>query len=252
MSREQVPLYVRIEQSLRSQILEEKYKSGDLLPTEEALANMFNASRTTVRNALANLEKAGYVWRKQGKGSVVKDIKLSQDLNYLSSFTESLEQRGVSVTTGMLSITLTNPPGKVREEMNIPVNEKVYWLQRTRIADGIPIAYVNNYIRATIVPNLEQKTKLLEVHGLYTVLEEEYRTQIDSCIETIQTYISGPMEMEILQLEHPVALFLSKRVTRTADGKIFEYVTSVIRGDMHSYTVFLRDRQNANRNRYRF
>ena len=240
------PLYSKIEKVLKDWILEEKYKSGELLPTEEELARMFNASRTTVRNALSNLEKAGYVWRKQGKGSIVKDVKLSQDLNYLSSLTESLEQRGVAVTTGMLSITKTTPPQKVREEMGIGAEQKVYWLQRTRIADGIPIAYVNNYIMAGIVPNLEQNTKLLEVHGLYSVLEEQYNIKIDSCVETIHTYISGPMEMEILQLDKPVALFLSKRVTRTADGKIFEYVTSVIRGDMHSYTVFLRDRQKDN------
>lgn len=245
MPRETIPLYMKIEKNLKDQIISEKFKSGDLLPTEDALAKKYNASRTTVRNALANLEKAGYLWRKQGKGSVVKDVRLSQDLNYLSSFTESLEQRGVSVTTGMLSITQAPPPQKVRDEMNLIGDEKVYWLQRTRIADGVPIAYVNNYIRAEIVPGLEHKTKLLEVHGLYNVLEEEYHIQIESCVETIQTYISGPMEMEILQLDKPEALFLSKRVTRTADGKIFEYVTSVIRGDMHSYTVFLKDRHNS-------
>ncbi|WP_422480134.1 GntR family transcriptional regulator [Pleomorphochaeta sp. DL1XJH-081] len=244
MSRDKTPLYTKIEKTLRDQIISEKYKSGDLLPTEADLAKKFKASRTTVRNALANLEIAGFVWRKQGKGSVVKDVRLSQDLNYLSSFTESLEQRGVSVTTGMLSISLTLPPQKVRDEMNLNEYEKVYWLQRTRIADGIPIAYVNNYIRAEIVPGLENKSKLLEVHGLYKVLEEEYHLQIESCVETIETYISGPMDIEILQLERPEALFLSKRVTRSAEGKIFEYVTSVIRGGMHSYTVFLKDRRN--------
>ena len=238
------PLYLRIEDSVREDIIAEMYKPGDLLPTEEELTKMFKASRTTVRSALANLEKGGYVWRRQGKGSVVNDIKSTQTLNYLSSLTDSLQERGIVVTTGMLSISEVIPPAKVKEEIEIPEGEKVYWLQRTRIANGIPVAYVNNYIVKSIAPGLESKRDLLETHGLYYVLESEYGLEISSCIETINTYISGPIEMEMLQLDKQLALFLSKRITRLVNGRVFEYVTSVIRGDMHKYTVFLKDRKN--------
>ena len=238
------PLYMKIEESVKEDIRSEVYKPGDLLPTEEEFTKKFNASRTTIRNALANLEKHGYVWRRQGKGSVVKELKSAQNLNYLSSLTESLEARGMTVTTGMLSVTEVLPPQKVRDEIEVPDGEKVFCLQRTRIADDIPVAYVNNYIIKSIVPNLDTRKKLLEVHGLYSVLESEYGLEIESCIETINTYISGPMEIELLQLDMPQALFLSKRITRLADGRVFEYVTSMIRGDMHQYTVFLKDRKN--------
>jgi GntR family transcriptional regulator len=242
MTAENKPLYLKIEESVRDDIMKGRYKPGDLLPTEEDFTKIYSASRTTVRNALANLEKHGYVWRKQGKGSVVKDIKSAQNLNYLSSLTEALETEGKSVTTGMMSISEVSPPRKVKDEIDIPDGEKVYCLQRTRIADNIPIAYVNNYILKSITPDFESKKELLEIHGLYNVLESEYKLEIDSCVETINTYISGPMEMEILQLEKEQALFLSKRITRLVDGRVFEYVTSVIRGDMHQYTVFLKDR----------
>lgn len=243
MSEDNRPLYLRIEESIKNEIRADKYKPGDLLPTEEELSRIFQASRTTVRNALANLEKDGYVWRRQGKGSVVKDFKSAQNLNYLSSLTESLQQRGILVTTGMLSISEVVPPLKIKEEVDLPEGEKLYWLQRTRIADGIPVAYVNNYILKSIVPKLDARKELLETHGLYYVLESEYGLEIDNCVETINTYISGPLEMEILQLNKPLALFLSKRITRLVDGRVFEHVTSVIRGDMHRYTVLLKDRK---------
>jgi GntR family transcriptional regulator len=243
MSIDKKPLYAKIENNIKEDIRAEVYKLGDLLPTEKELTKRFKASRTTVRNALANLEKKGYIWRKQGKGSVVKDIKSVQNLNYLSSLTESLEERAFTVTTGMLSISEVIPPEKVKEELNVREGEKVYWLQRTRIANGISFAFVNNYILKDIAPNLEEKIELLETHGLYYVLEKEYNLKIDNCVETINTYLSGPVEIEILQLEKQVALFLSKRVTYLVDGRAFEYVTSVIRGDMHKYTVFLKDRK---------
>jgi GntR family transcriptional regulator len=118
-------------------------------------------------------------------------------------------------------------------------------MQRTRIADGIPVAYINNYILKSIAPGLEKRAELLKIHGLYNVLESEYGIEMDSCVETINTYLSGPIEAEMLQLEKQIALFLSKRITRLLDGRVFEYVTSVIRGDMHQYTVFLKDRKNS-------
>ncbi len=244
MAGENKPLYSRIEEAVKEQIKKGVYKPGELLPTEEEFTKQYNASRTTVRAALSNLEKQGYVWRKQGKGSVVKELKSAQNLNYLSSLTESLEARGMRVTTGMLSIAEVVPPQKVRDEIDINEGDKVFCLQRTRIADDIPVAYVNNYIIKSIAPDLNTKKELLEVHGLYNVLETEYGLEIESCIETINTYISGPMEIELLQLDKQQALFLSKRITKLSDGRIFEYVTSMIRGDMHQYTVFLKDRRS--------
>ena len=244
MAGENKPLYSKIEEAVKEEIKTGVYKPGDLLPTEEEFTKHYNASRTTVRTALSNLEKQGYVWRRQGKGSVVKELKSAQNLNYLSSLTESLEARGMTVTTGMLSITETYPPQKVRDEIDVPEGEKVFCLQRTRIADDIPVAYVNNYILKSIAPDLYNKKDLLKVHGLYYVLETEYNLEIESCIETINTYISGPVEMELLQLDKEQALFMSKRITKLTEGRAFEYVTSIIRGDMHQYTVFLKDRRS--------
>ena len=240
------PLYLKITDSVKEEIKEDLYKPGDLLPTEEELTRKYNASRTTVRNALAVLERDGYVRRRQGMGTVVKDIKSTQNLNYLSSLSECFEGNGKKVTTGMLTISLVKPPENIRKELEISGNEVVYRLQRTRIVDGIIAAYINNYIDSKITPGLDSRNELLKRNGLYNVLESEYGLDIDSCVETINAYISGPMETEILQLDNPIALFLSRRTTRLADGRLFEYVTSVIRGDMHQYTVFLKDR---NRNR---
>ena len=84
----------------------------------------------------------------------------------------------------------------------------------------------------------------MPVHGLYYVLETEYNLEIESCVETIDTYLSDQVEMELLQLDKEQAPFMSKRITKLTEGRAFEYVTSIIRGDMHQYTVFLKDRRS--------
>jgi len=245
MSDTKKPLYARIVDVLKKEIRSGSYKPGELLPTEEELSKQFGASRTTIRNAVGELEKESLVWRRQGKGTIVKDPKTAQNLNYLSSLSECLEERGLEITTGLLSISLAVPPPIVREELDLSEGVKVFRLQRTKIADGVPVAYINNYLLADSVPGLDQKIDFLKNRGLYQVLEAEYGLELHSCVETINVYLSGPLEAEMLQLVKTTPLFLSKRTTRLADGTLFEYVTSVIRGDIHQYTVFLTNRKPA-------
>lgn len=238
------PLYQQIVTSLKQDIERKKYSPGHLLPTEDELTRTFDASRTTIRSAIGVLEKEGYVFRKQGKGTIVKDPKSAQNLNYLSSFTDSLLERGITVETGILSIRTINPPQKVAQELNISDAEKVCWIQRTRIADNIPIAIVNNYLLARTVPGLEGLSDSLRYNGLYQVLETEYGLKLHSAVDTITVYLSGPLEEEMLQLTEPTPLFLNRRTTWLEDGTPFEHVISMIRGDMHQYKVYLESRKN--------
>lgn len=54
-------------------ILEGKYLPGKQIPTEQDLATLFNASRPTVGKALRELEKKGFLYRKRGSGTFVKE-----------------------------------------------------------------------------------------------------------------------------------------------------------------------------------
>jgi DNA-binding LacI/PurR family transcriptional regulator len=65
------PKYKRIYQKLREMLSSGTYVEGHKLPSENALVDMFGASRPTVRRALAQLESEGFVEKKMGSGTVV-------------------------------------------------------------------------------------------------------------------------------------------------------------------------------------
>ena len=67
--------YKEIAQQLRQQILEGIYPAGSLLPTEQQLCSIHNASRQTVRTALQSLSEDGLISRRQGSGSRVLDLR---------------------------------------------------------------------------------------------------------------------------------------------------------------------------------
>jgi GntR family transcriptional regulator/GntR family frlABCD operon transcriptional regulator len=67
------PQHKRLYHHLKNDILSGKYQVGELLPSEFDLASTHRIARSTVRQALAVLEKEGHISKKQGKGSIVAD-----------------------------------------------------------------------------------------------------------------------------------------------------------------------------------
>jgi DNA-binding GntR family transcriptional regulator len=59
-------------QDLKQKILLGVFKTGDLLPSENELATLFKTTRVTVRQALDELVKEGYIFKEKGKGSFVQ------------------------------------------------------------------------------------------------------------------------------------------------------------------------------------
>ena len=55
-----------------------EWKPGDRLPSENELAEMFNVSRITIRQALQKLSVLGLVETRFGEGSVVKTFDVGE------------------------------------------------------------------------------------------------------------------------------------------------------------------------------
>lgn len=68
---------------VRTEILKGTYKAGDRLPSERELALMFAVNRTTVREAMAELEHLGLVERRQGEGCIVLDYHETGSIDLL-------------------------------------------------------------------------------------------------------------------------------------------------------------------------
>jgi DNA-binding LacI/PurR family transcriptional regulator len=74
MSNRQPPLYEQIKSHLVSEMNSQRLQPHDKLPSENELSRQFSVSRITVKKALADLVKAGRIYRIQGKGTFVADF----------------------------------------------------------------------------------------------------------------------------------------------------------------------------------
>jgi len=78
-------LYEEVAKQIQRQIIEGSLKPGDKLPPERELAEKFEVSRSSVRDAIRALELIGLVEPRQGDGTVVCDLSADSLVNPLAT-----------------------------------------------------------------------------------------------------------------------------------------------------------------------
>lgn len=68
-----IPMYIQLKTYIMNQIQQGIWQPGDKLPSENELAEQFDVSRITVKNAMADIVEQGLIYRIQGKGSFISD-----------------------------------------------------------------------------------------------------------------------------------------------------------------------------------
>ena len=77
-------LYQSIVEQFVNLIKEGQLKVGDRLPPERTLAEMFNVSRASIREAFSAMEIIGLIEVRQGEGSYITDLNIGPFINTIA------------------------------------------------------------------------------------------------------------------------------------------------------------------------
>ncbi len=233
------PAYRTVYQAIKKQIREKKYPVGALLPTESELEQEFSVSRTTVRRAIGLLASDGYIKVTQGRGTEVLDRSTFQNLNHISSITESLTTKGYVVTSREMDIRRVRVTGQTAKMLQLDEGDEAYLVQRLQYADDIPIALMTNYLRVEQVPGLERFSG--QFSGLYAFLEKQYGIVIKEATEYLSATTADFCEAKLLHVDVGAPLLCSRRISCTGIG-VFEYSINKIVAEHYEYCVQLKGR----------
>ncbi|MGP6146459.1 GntR family transcriptional regulator [Jeotgalibaca sp. A122] len=228
------PLYSQLIDGLMAEI-EKNYQPDEKIMSEREICQTFDVSRTTVRQALAEMENLGYIYKKHGKGTFVS--KRSQDQKNLAeaySFTESMKAINKTPRTIIASFEEISANKHIQDTMQT-TNETVFRLIRIRLADDEPMMYEVSYLPVDIFAGLT----LEKIQGkpLYDVFKEDYRVTIRYAEEEFSAGIVREVEAENLGVSEDSPCLRIKRLTYNDQGEIIEYTLSAARADQFIYKI---------------
>ena len=190
-----------VRQELKKMIKAGYFKDGTI-PSEEGIAAMFGVSRTTVRDALANLENLGYISRIQGRGTMINQVvsNLSCRISEGLPFTELIGSLGMkaAVVNGKAEKIPAIP--RIREKLQTDDTE-LYCVTKLFTGDGKPAIYGKNFYSLQYLTDDVFNCPMDET-SIFHILQQNFDfPDIAFDVVDIQPVAATGEVAEILQLE---------------------------------------------------
>src|SRR3954471_5105928 len=107
----------------------EPLRVGDAIPSERRLSADFGVSRLTVRAALEDLVREGFLVREHGRGTFVSEPKIAQQLT-LTSFSEEMKRRGMVPDSRTLEVKAMHAGARLGQALAVSPDERVLRIRR--------------------------------------------------------------------------------------------------------------------------
>lgn len=231
-----VPLYSQLMDILINEIENEMQENEKIL-SEREICEKYDLSRATVRQATAELEKEGYIYKKHGKGTFVASKKINQNLQGFYSFTEEMKKRGKVPTTKVLKFEILPLNHEVAKKMHLTHGEIVYKFCRLRLADGESMMVETTYVPYNTFPGITKET--LSNNALYDIFRDSFNQKVEYAEEEFLPILTNESEAKNLKIEVGSPSLKINRFAYNKFGKIIEYTVSIARGDKFRYTLKL-------------
>ncbi|MBJ6723896.1 GntR family transcriptional regulator [Geomesophilobacter sediminis] len=122
----------KIERCLVNSLLSGAVPPGSALESERDLAEKFSVSRATVREALQQLEKSGWISKQQRHATVVNDFWSKGDLDLLASIERNSETFPVDLAIHILELRVQFAPDYARKAIENNSSRVVEFLMRAK------------------------------------------------------------------------------------------------------------------------
>lgn len=228
------PLYYQLKELLLGKIQRGEWKPGEQIPTEEEIQMQYEISRTTVRQALRELELDGKISRQAGKGTFVTHPKIQEGTESYDLDALELDEKGLQLVWKVIYAEEIDAPAEVAARLQVAPGERVFSLKRLRMANGSAIGYVETYIAKPFIPyvDLAQAESGGTMNYLRAVGLERYIAE-----RTVEALPAERETAKILEIERGFPVLVLTRVLRDESDRPVEFFRGYYRGDRFRYHI---------------
>lgn len=228
---------------LKTKIETYHYQTGSLLPSEKTLADVYKVSRETIRKALTMLLEEGYIQKKQGKGSIVLDIKrLNFPFSGLTSFKEIQEAQNIQSETILVKNKRELAPKFLTNQLDLAPSQQVISLVRLRKISGEVVILDKDYLiddKIRSIPSQAAKD------SLYAYLESELHMNISYAKKIFVVEPATREDRQLMDLKNDTHVVVVKGEVYLEDTRLFQYTESRHRLDRFEFVEFARRKHSA-------
>ena len=143
-----------IQDELRRRIVDGIWQPGDLIPTEEHLAEEFKCARATVNRALRSLAESGLLDRRRKAGSRVATEPSRYATLKIDIIRLEIERRGASYRHVITNWEVKDAPELIRYRMNLTSNNELLNVCCLHFADERPFIYEERWLNPAVIPDV--------------------------------------------------------------------------------------------------
>ena len=229
-------VFRQVVDACRDAVVSGGYVPGDRFPSERELADRFGVSRPTANKAIAALVSEKLLELRPGLGAFVRRFEtLQASLREMKSFTEQSRALGLEPETRVVKFATRSAkrlPAEVADALALDHHvERVFFCERVRIADGVPLILEQRWVREDCTPDLMKA----DLEGsFYRLLEEKYGIRMTGESHTISAVNLDDDSAARLDVQSGSAALLVKGAGFQGARSPIWYQRLLYRGDRYS------------------
>lgn len=131
-------IYYQIYESLKKDVANKIYKTGDKLPSENHLSKRFEVNRHTVRRALQILKNEGILFSKRGSGVIVQDSKFKYKIGKRVRFSQNITNENYIPKTKIIRSEIRKASKMEADNLKINSRDEILLIETTGKINNIP------------------------------------------------------------------------------------------------------------------
>lgn len=231
-SKKRGPIYMQIKEEIKDRILSASYPKGENIPTENELEEEFGASKITIRRAVEELVKEGFLHKQSGKGTKVISNKPFSKLSKGQNFTEFLIDEGFEVTKELISVERIQLAAT--DNLAAYFGNACYRAKRCFKLDGKPYIYFQHYFPSWLDFDSETWSDNDSIYSFMGSKGIDFHYFMDE----FEVEVLSKEGCRILELE-PKPMLKRIRTSFDEGNRCVEYAEAFYETSLHRYVVKL-------------
>ncbi|WP_026958663.1 phosphonate utilization transcriptional regulator PhnR [Aliagarivorans taiwanensis] len=212
--------YLKIKDAIVEQIEDGMLTARQKLPAERKLAEAFDTTRVTLREALSMLEAEGRVYREDRRGWFVSPEPMSYDPTQTLNFTNMALAQQRQPRTELLAAKQVLASKHAAKKLELPPFSDIYRIDRVRYLEERPVLYVTNFIRAELFPDLLERD--CSQNSLTDIYREHYGVEYQRIRYRITTSSLQGEIAQVLRATAGTPAMVVERINYSQTGELID------------------------------